>query len=82
MMQVEAVVVNLARAVGRRDEKLLDIGGPGEAQDGAAAEAELPGDGPQAVAAFDAFVDGCGSLAGALRAGGLLMWLRLVGVCS
>ncbi|MFD4554590.1 IS4 family transposase [Streptomyces sp. NPDC058469] len=35
----------------------MDIGGPGEAQDGAAAEVEFTGDGAQAVAAFDAFVD-------------------------
>ncbi|GAA1274557.1 hypothetical protein GCM10009646_71800 [Streptomyces aureus] len=38
-------------AVGCRDEELVDIGGPGEAQDGAAAEAEFTGDGSQAVAA-------------------------------
>ncbi|MEV5880965.1 hypothetical protein AB0L75_43735, partial [Streptomyces sp. NPDC052101] len=51
--------------MGCGDEKLLDIGGPGEAQDGAAAEAELAGDGSQAVAAFDAFVDPLVAFAGA-----------------
>jgi hypothetical protein len=51
--------------VGHRHEKLLGLGGPGEAQDGAAVEAELPGDGPQAVSAFDAFVDLLVALAGA-----------------
>lgn len=65
VMQIEPVVVDHARAVGCRDEKLLDIGGPREAQDGAAAEAELPGDGPQAVATFDAFVDLLVAFAGA-----------------
>ncbi|MEV6212771.1 hypothetical protein [Kitasatospora sp. NPDC051914] len=43
--------------MGRRDKELLHVGGSGETQDGAAAEAEFTGDGTQAVAAFDAFVD-------------------------
>ncbi|MEU5590990.1 hypothetical protein [Streptomyces chrestomyceticus] len=57
MVQVEPVVVDLARAVDRPGQKLFDPGGPGEAQNGAAAETEFPDDGSQAVAAFDAFVD-------------------------
>ncbi|MFJ3791433.1 hypothetical protein [Kitasatospora sp. NPDC090091] len=40
MVQVAPVVVDHAGAVGRRDEELFDVGGSGEAQDGAAAEAE------------------------------------------
>lgn len=46
-------------------EKLLSIGGLGEAQDGAAAESEFSGDGAQAVAAFDALVDLLVAFAGA-----------------
>nr|WP_309050451.1 hypothetical protein [Streptomyces sp.] len=48
-----------------RDEKLFDVSGPGEAQNGAAAETEFAGDGSQAVAAFDAFVDLLVAFAGA-----------------
>lgn len=64
-MRVEPVVVDHAGAVGCRDEELLDLGGPGEAQDGAAAEAEFTGDGSQDGAAFDAFVDLLVAFAGA-----------------
>ncbi|MDX3452084.1 hypothetical protein PV396_09020 [Streptomyces sp. ME02-8801-2C] len=64
-MQIEPVVVDHARAVGCRDEKLLDIGGPGEACDGASTEAEFTGDGSQAAATFDAFVDLLVAFAGA-----------------
>ncbi|MFG3019437.1 hypothetical protein ACGFZQ_12975 [Streptomyces sp. NPDC048254] len=41
------VVVDHARTVGHRGKELLDIGGPGEAQDGATAEAELMGEDPR-----------------------------------
>ncbi|RSO09318.1 hypothetical protein DMH18_17995 [Streptomyces sp. WAC 06783] len=56
MVQVEPVVVDLAQTVDRSGQKLSDPGGPCEAKNGAAAETE-PGDGTQAAAAFDAFVD-------------------------
>ncbi|MEU8975301.1 hypothetical protein AB0D11_39780 [Streptomyces monashensis] len=63
--RMEPVVVDHARAVGCRDEKLLGIGGPGESQDGATAERQFAGDRSQAVATFDAFVDLLVAFAGA-----------------
>jgi len=65
MMQMEPVVVDQAGALVRCDEEFFDTGGSGETQNGAAAEVEFTGDGAQAVAALDAFVDLLVTLTGA-----------------
>ncbi|MWA08121.1 hypothetical protein [Streptomyces sp. BA2] len=57
VMQIEAVVVDHAGAVGGRDEKFIDVSGLGETNHGAAAEAEFASDRAQAVAALNPLVE-------------------------
>ncbi|WP_406527228.1 hypothetical protein [Streptomyces sp. I8-5] len=57
VVQVEVVIVDQRGAVSSGEEEFRDVGGPWEAVDRAAAEAEIACDGPKAVAMFDAFVD-------------------------
>ncbi|MGW0547859.1 hypothetical protein [Streptomyces altiplanensis] len=64
-MQIEPVVVDRAGAVGCCGEKFFNLGGTSESDNGAAAEVGFTGDGPQAAATLDAFVDLWVTFAGA-----------------